>query len=347
MNKFTRDKIFSTIFGGIFLYYATISFLRSPLQSLFVSILPPINNRNLPFDLYLGGYGALTGAVLVFIIFSLTIEKKPFNSYKKQYIIAVLILIMIPLIMMFAFRIHAVNYVTQAERTTPTDMRIHLRAPGTSIVFNVSPNCATGISKNVGVEEDLLEEIGQEIRDMKLKEVAQDNYIEGDCETLFIDYQIKGKWYSKILRHRNGVFEERVANNKYAIYESKGLQELIEKSISRAGDLASYNKGIINDYESETSHKKGEELSEQDLKRLIESVITARKIDENHEDTSGIKTALEEGISQDMNNLYAISLIKRDERNRGSGNFMVYDNINRVIFFEGIYYDVDLNWIIN
>lgn len=344
MNKCSKDKIFATAFGGLLGYYLSISFFSYP--KLFTLILPPINDRHLPFSIYSGLTGALIGAVVILIIFALTVERKSFGSYKNQYIIAVLTLILIPLIMMGIFRIHAVNYITNAEKTIPTNINIHLHAPRTKIMFNESQGSASGFSKEIAIEADLLEEAGHCIREMELKEVVEDKDISEDYQTLFISYQVKDKWYSKILTHNNGVFKESVANNRIAVYESKGLQELIEKSISRAGNLASYDKGIVFDYKSMIVDNKGKELSKQDFKRLREFVISGKKIDETNERTSNIKIALENGISQDMNNLYAISLIRGNKRNSGTENFMVYDKESKILFYEGKFYDMDLSGMI-
>lgn len=86
-------------------------------------------------------------------------------------------------------------------------------------------------------------------------------------KTLYISYQVKDRWYSKILNYESGIFEKRVANNRFAYYESKKLEHLLQSAIAKAEDIGIYTKATVYDYESIDSN--GKKLSRDELSELV------------------------------------------------------------------------------
>lgn len=340
--KASKDKFIAVLFGGFLGHCLSKFVFDGILWGFFTSVLPPINDRHLSIDIYLGLLGALLGAISAYILFSLFVDKMSFSSHKRQYVISIIMLVVVPLILLWVFRYNAVSYVYSAENTTPTKVEIeYWLVPEASIMFNQNSNSATGFRKQIVVEEDLLEEMGNQIRKMKIDEVVDDGTkLSRLVKTVYIDYRVNDKWYSKILNYENGLFEESVANHRLVYYKNSELERLIQKSIKRAADIDIYSEATIYNHESMGDGKK---LSKDEFSKLV-SILNNSTVEEPKR-IENIKTAFKKGVSKGETHIYAIELAQ-DETKRDSRNFMVYDDINKVLFYEGKYYDADLDWLL-
>lgn len=86
------------------------------------------------------------------------------------------------------------------------------------------------------VDERNLKAAGEMIRKMRLLDVVDEKSANKNPSSdmkeyaIFIHYTIDGKWYSKILTYKDGIFEERVGieGNRMARYESRELEDFIK-----------------------------------------------------------------------------------------------------------------------
>lgn len=340
--KASKDKLIAIFFGGFLGHCLSKFVFDGILWEFFTSVLPPINERHLSIDIYLGLLGALIGAISAYILFSLFVDKMSFSSHKRQYVISIIMLVVVPLILLWVFRYNAVSYVYSAENTAPTKINIvSFDVPEASIMFNQNSNSATGFRKQIVVEEDLLEEMGNQIRKMKIDEVVDDGTkLSRLVKTVYIDYRVNDKWYSKILNYENGLFEESVANHRLVYYKNSELERLIQKSIKRAADIDIYNEATIYNHESMGDGKK---LSKDEFSKLV-SILNNSTVEEPKR-IENIKTAFKKGVSKGETHICVIELAQ-DETRDNNRNFMVYDDINKVLFYEGKYYDADLDWLL-
>lgn len=341
--KASKDKFIAVLIGGFLGHCLSKFVFDGILWEFFTSVLPPINDRHLSIDIYLGLIGALFGAISAYILFSLFVDKMSFSSHKRQYVISIIMLVVVPLILLGVFRYNAVSYVYSAENTIPTKVEIeeYWLVPEASIMFNQNSNSATVFPKHIVVEKDLLEEVGNQINNMKVGEVVDDGTkLSRFAKTIYIDYRVNDKWYSKILNYENGLFEESVANHRLVYYKNSELERLIQKSIKRAADIDIYNEATIYNHESMGDGKK---LSKDEFSKLV-SMLNNSTVEEPKR-IENIKTAFKKGVSKGETHICVIELAQ-DETRDNNRNFMVYDDINKVLFYEGKYYDANLEWLL-
>jgi len=344
MTKVVRDKIIAVLGGGLLGYYLGLSLFRSIIGKNLMQILPPINNRHLPNE-YPGIMGAVIALLLTYLLFSRFVERKSFTGYKKGYLAVLVLLILVPSMVAGIFRFHALSLVTKAESTTPTEIVIRSDRIGNSIMFRTGSSSAEGVAKSIAVPKQYLEDFGKMIRELKLKEIVsgKDQKFDRPYLTMWLDYRVNGKWYSKILSYDQGLFEEWVAGERLAYYENNQLEELLEKLLVESRNIDIYNQAKI---VTSSTVNTGEEnfLTQEDFQMLVSSLKPESLI---HEDTKGvlrIKAAFEDWVSEEETNIYAIELLQK-ESTRGQ-NFMVYDRLTKTLMFEDKYYQADLTQII-
>lgn len=349
MTKVLRDKIITLLGAGFLGYYLSISLFRGIIGNNLLKILPPINDRHLPDDIYVNIMGALIFAILAYVLFNLIVEKRSLKLYKKGYLIAISLLIIAPLMIAGIFRVHAVSFVNKAEDTIPTRITIRSHSEGNSIMFSTSSSSSSGVSKSISVTEPFLGDFGREIREMELKEVvsSKEQKIDSDYLTMWISYEIDGKWYSKILSYGQGMFEEHVAGGRIAYYANPELESLLKEEFEESADINNYDHArVVNSVtinrENEAEEKKSIIASEE-FQILVNSLRVENLIHQDTEGVKRIKAALDKDVPQEETNIYGIELLQKGSiKNRGS-NFMVYDKINKTLMFEGKYYQVNLN----
>lgn len=121
--KIAKDKLANIMGAGLLGYYLAISIFRDIIRYGLDIALPPINNRHLP-QYYVGFEGAAIALIIAYLVYTAMVEKKSMKQFKRKYIKALGLLIVLPILIAGAFRLDAVSYVRRAESTTPTKIHI-------------------------------------------------------------------------------------------------------------------------------------------------------------------------------------------------------------------------------
>lgn len=351
--KIAKDKLAIILGAGLLGYYLAISIFRNVIMRGLYMALPPINNRHLP-QYYVGFEGGAIALIIAYLAYTAMVEKKSVKQYKGHYIAALGSLIVLPLLIAGAFRLDAVSYVRRAESTTPTDIRIATHENHILFLTGTDGSSGTGYSKTVVIDETNLKAAGEMIRKMRFLGVKDETGGHEDAAgdvteyPVFIDYTIDGKWYSKILTYKEGVFEESVGlyGTRTARYESQELEALIEKEKTAAGNINYYNRATIADPKTIENPEERISLEGADFDKLRGVINDKNEITPQSTGTERIDEALKNGIKQDEKDIYAIELLRTGSetgdtnRATGSDNFMVYDDAFKVLYFEGKYYHV-------
>lgn len=351
MTKVLRDKIITLLGAGFLGYYLSISLLHSLIRNNLVKILPPINDRHLP-DIYVNIMGAVILAIFAYLLFNVVLEKRSFKLYKKSYLIAISLLIIAPLAIAGIFRVHAVSWVHKAEGTAPKEITIRTDREGDSLMFAADTSSASGVAKSIFFTEPLLDGFGKGIREMELKEVvsSEEQRIDSSYLTMWIRYEIDGKWYSKILSYGQGLFKEHAAGGRIAYYANPELENLLAKAFEESADINNYDRArVINSVtinRENGAEEKKRFLTPEDFQILVDSLRPENLIHQDTEGVKRIKEALKEWIPQEETSIYGIELWQKDSDENIGQNFMVYDKRTRTLMFEDAYYQVDLDDIV-
>jgi hypothetical protein len=340
--KIAKDKLAIIMGAGLLGYYLAISIFRDIIRYGLDIALPPINNRHLP-QYYVGFEGAAIALIIAYLVYTAMVEKKSMKQFKRKYITALGLLIVLPILIAGAFRLDAVSYVIRAESTTPT--KIHIQTHENILFMAEDGNSGTGFPKTVMVDERNLKAAGEMIRKMRLLDVVDEKSANKNSSSdmkeyaIFIQYTINGKWYSKILTYKDGIFEERVGieGNRMARYESRELEDFIKKEISNASDINYYNKAMVADYKTIEKPEEQIVLEGANFEKLRNAINANNEIKPGSPGTERIAEALKNGIRKEEKDIYAIRLMLITS---DTSNFMVYDDIPKVLYFEGKYYRV-------
>ncbi|WP_242652558.1 hypothetical protein [Desulfofarcimen acetoxidans] len=314
-------------------------------------VLPPINDRHLP-DIYVNIMGMVVFAILAYLLFNIIVEKRSFKLHKKSYVTASILLILAPLMIAGIFRVHAVNLVAKMEGTTPVKIVIAPNSKGSSIMFAAGSSSAGGVNKSGYITEPYLEDFGKAIGKMELKEVVDGEEQKQGSHylTMWIDYEVAGEWYSKILSYVQGMFEEHVAGERIAYYSNPELENLLKKVFDELADINNYDRAGVINYVTINKGNKGEEkerlLTPNDFQVLVNSLKTDNLINQDTEGVNRIKKALDGWIPKEEMNIYGIELFKKGSAQNVGQNFMVYDKLTHTLLFEDKYYQVDLDDIV-
>ncbi|KJS19186.1 MAG: hypothetical protein VR72_19390 [Clostridiaceae bacterium BRH_c20a] len=348
MKKVFQDKIIALLGAGLLGYYLGLSLFRGIIRDCLLKILPPINNRHLP-DMYFGIIGAVVAILLTYLLFNLVVEKKSFKIHQKSYLAVISLLIIVPLMIVGIFRMHAVSLVTKAESTIPTEITIRSNSTGNSLMFKTSSSSAGGVVKSIEVPEQYLADFGKLIRELGLKEVVsgKEQKFDQPYLTMWINYRrTDGKWYSKILSYDQGLFEEWVAGERLAYYKNNELEELLEKLLVDSKNINNYDQARI--FNSMTMNERTEKniLAPKDFQVLVNSLKPENVVQQDTEGVARIKAALEDWVPEEETNIYAIELLQKNSPKKVGQNFMAYDQLTHTLMFEGKYYKVDLTKIV-
>ncbi|AET68243.1 hypothetical protein Desor_2699 [Desulfosporosinus orientis DSM 765] len=351
MTKVLRDKIITLLGAGFLGYYLSISLFHSLIRNNLVKILPPINDRHLP-DIYVDIMGAAILAIFAYLLFNVVLEKRSFKLYKKSYLIAISLLIIAPLVIAGIFRVHAVSWVQKAEGTAPKEITIRTDREGDSLMFADGTSSASGVAKSIFFTEPLLDDFGKGIREMELKQVvsSEEQRMDSSYLTMWIRYEIDGKWYSKILSYGQGLFEEHVAGGRIAYYANPELENLLKKAFGESADINNYDRARVINSVTINRENGAEErkrfLTPEDFQILVDSLRPENLIHQDTEGVKRIKEALKEWVPQEETNIYGIELWQKGSDENMGQNFMVYDKRTRTLMFECAYYQVDLDDIV-
>jgi len=351
--KIAKDKLAIILGAGLLGYYLAISIFGDAIMHGLYMVLPPINNRHLP-QYYVGFEGGAIALTIAYLAYTAMVEKKSVKQYKRHYIAALGSLIVLPILIAGAFRLDAVSYARRAESTTPTDIRIDAHESRILFLTGNDGSSGTGYSKTVVIDETNLKAAGEMIRQMRFLGVTDETGEHKDAARdvieypVFIDYTIDGKWYSKILTYKDGIFEESIGlyGNRMARYESQELEALIEKEKTAAGDINYYNRATVADFKTIENPEEQITLEGADFQKLRGVINNKNEITPGSTGTERIDEALKKGIKQDEKDIYAIELLRTGSETEvtdkvtGSSNFMVYDDVFKVLYFEGKYYHV-------
>jgi len=219
-------------------------------------------------------------------------------------------------------------------------------------MFAASTSSASGVAKSISVTEPFLDDFGKGIREMELKEVVsgEEQKIDSSYLTMWIRYEIDGKWYSKILRYGQGIFEEHVAGGKIAYYGNLELENLLEEAFEESADINNYDQArVINSVTINRGNEDEEKkrlLTPEDFQILVDSLRPENLIHQDTEGVKRIKEALKEWVPQEETSICGIELLQQGSSKNTGRNFMVYDKRTRTLMFEGMYYQVDLDDIV-
>lgn len=347
MNKLRIDKIMILLGIGLLGYYVGLSLLGGIYRSSLWAVLPPINNRHLP-DFYPGIMGAVVAITLGYIIYTRYVEKKALTDNKRGYTIALTLLLVLPLVALGAFRVHAVSIVSEAEKTTPTSFHLNLLEAQNSVMFETSPNSATGFNKSIRINADdnWLEAIGNAVREMEIVEVAGSN-TQSRGATIWLRYEVNGRGYSKILGYGDGIFTESVANHKTAHYQSPDFEQLLAELLAEAGNLEHFTQARVWNSQLIGPDRENSpiQLKEDELTILINVIKKENLIAPDEEVKRKFTKALQEPLTKENANIYAIELSTDYQAEFQVKNFMVYDYDSKILLFDGKYYQFDLSEI--
>lgn len=339
------DKIIAIAVCGLLGYYLGLAVFKWQTLLLFYQVLPPINNRHLPLY-YTGLFGMAIAAPLGYMLYAKFIEKRTVKDYKKQYAIGMASLCLLPLLVLGAFRINAVSIVKQAEGTTPNEINLQLSAP--KVTFKISATSGTWFGKSIKLSQnhEKLTAIGTAVQELQLKEVVDSN--SSDYATMWITYQPKGKWYSKILTYQEGKFLEAVKNQKFALYAGASLSKILESLVANCADLKNYKQGHLINSKWIEAYQNDEKnpLSRPDYQFVLSFVKDNNKISPDSSTVTLFTSFLTTGVAPEDTNIYAIQLTNEPSDGLELQNFMLYDDLRKVLWFEGKYYTADLAPII-
>lgn len=355
--KIKFDKILALGGSALLGYYLGLSLFRESIWSLLLSTLPPINDRHLP-RFYTGIMGAFIVATLGYLLYTKLVDKCSIRKCKKQYTLGMIALILLPLLTMASFRVQAVNFVKNAEATYPTGIRLRFEEP--SIAFEISEGSAILFGKSINSprskDENSLKTLGEALKQLEIIETSkkQKNYTPNSEATMWIDYDYKGNWYSKILTWEKDKFQE--ASRDFILYQGTELEAVLEDYNKQLGTLSNYASGEIvhTSMIDATGDKNLVPMSQKDLQFLINSLREDNKISPEDNVVSSFETILKERrpITKKDTNLYVFSLQSQPKEivelksDILLENVILYDAELKLAWFEGDYYGIDLSPIL-
>lgn len=308
MVDIKKDKVLAILGSGLLGYYLAISIFNGSIWGLFLRFLPPINQRHLP-QIYIGLFGLAIAMLSAYLLYTFFVEKKSPKEYNRQYLVAIILLLAIPILIIGVFRFHSINYVTKVESTSPTAIRIQLDKNDSTIWFETSPDSAIGCAKFLAVPEKDLKKVGKMLNKLKLVEMNQ-KQLESRDKTLFIDYTSKGKWYSKILGYENGAFNESVSNNRLVYYKSDALEKYLGDLEKAATNINLYTTATIMhpDYLEDEGNKRLN-VSRENFSRLVSFIRLENEITPAPEIRKILKRTDNIGnVRKSETNIYAFQL---------------------------------------
>ncbi|AOY74903.1 hypothetical protein [Clostridium formicaceticum] len=349
------DKMIAVGGSALLGYYLGLSILRSLLWKVLLWTLPPINTRHTP-RFYTGLIAATIAASIGYLLYIWLVDKWSIGRYKKQYASGLTALILLPLITMGSFRIHTVSIVKNAEASTPTGL--HLRFEEPTVVFQITETSGTVFGKSIRLQDHqaLLETFGTALQQLTLIEVSNDpqNIITKPQGTLWIDYRPQGKWYSKIITWGQDTFEEFSTNQKRLLYQGNELEAVLEEFNRQLATLTNYVSGkVIHTSFIDGDFLETKAMPQEDFEFLLANLSEDHKTSPEGSVASRFEEVLNnrEGISKQDNNFYAFSLSNQPadaslERDILLENVILYDDEEKVAWFEEVYYEVDLSSIL-
>lgn len=347
MNSLSRDKLLAVLGSGLLGYYASNSLLNGLIwDGILLKVLPPINDRHLP-RVYIGFLGAVLALVLGYLCFSFFLEKKSVVKFKKEYLACLSLVVVLPMLVCLAFRLHSLSWVNKAESSTPTEITIQLNKKGSQLMFQTSSSGASGVGKSLNVELDLLPDLGQKISTMDIKEVVPSNQaLVEPVATLFINYRVDGKWYSKILNYSGSFFSERVTGNRLALYESEELSKTLEELFAQASRIEYYDSAKIMNWKIIKENKSEMFLTPEQFTELTSLIREENKVTPEAQVQNRYQSLLAKWVKADDSDIYGFHLLKGNPNKQTTNNFMLYDNATKLIMFENDYYQADLSGLV-
>lgn len=331
------DKIIAVSGFGLLGYYFGLSIFRSPVMQLLIKVLPPVNNRNLP-TFYTGLLGAALAVPLGFLAYTLFFEKRPLTEYKRQYIAGAISLLLLPLLVAASFRVHAVSIVRQAESTVPTEINIQLHENKITFMQSESSGIVYGRHIQLNKGAAVLVDIGSAVQQLSLKNVAV-NTNPSETDVMFMQYTPKGKWYSKIMTHSEGVFSESISSQRYAMYEGEALENIIQDLVTQVKDINQYTQGSKTNAVWMSDSENGRKpLPEQEFRDLVSLIKSENKVSPSAETAEYFKKLLKEGVSRNNEDIYGIYLTNDPTSAIKLENFMIYSEKYALLWYEGEYY---------
>ncbi|MDF2521704.1 MAG: hypothetical protein K0R84_2332 [Clostridia bacterium] len=331
------DKIIAVAGFGLLGYYFGLSIFRSTVLQLLIKALPAINGRNLP-TFYTGLLGAGLAVPFGFLAYTLFFEKRSFAEYKRQYIAGVISLLLLPLLVAASFRVHAVSIVRQAESTIPTEINIQLHEYKITFMQSESSGIVYGRHIQLKKGAAALEEIGSAVRQLSLKNVTV-NTNPTETDVMFMQYTPRGKWYSKIMTHSEGVFSESVSSQRYAMYEGEALESIMQGLVTQVKDINQYTQGSKTNAAWMSDSEDGRKpLSEQEFRDLISLIKSENKVSPGAETIEYFNKLLKDGVTRNNEDVYGIYLTNDPASAIKLENFMIYSEKSGLLWYEGEYF---------
>lgn len=356
-----RDKIIVLLGTGLLGYYLALKItnsISSIIWNRLLLALPPLVNPPIavikPPQFYIGFIGFVLGVIIAYILFTLFVEKRKVKSHIKQYLVAITLLFVAPLLIAGVFRIHTVidksGIATPAGITMIWDDNI----PGNSITFQEGSSSAPEVKvlKHISAKPkgsyfepkgSYFDEICKLIRDQDIEEATTiDDHIVDTLPNLVMLYLGDKRNYGREIYYDDGVFKERALNKRWVQYQSNDLEKVLDELTALSRDLQNYSSANI--ITSSTDSVRGaREIDGADFDRLVNSINNANKISPDSQETSRIKHVLQQNkVAEDENNIIAFYLVQKKDY-LFALNFMVYDKATQIVMFDGNYYQADLS----
>jgi hypothetical protein len=328
-------------------YYLAVSHFRAVIWIDFLQrTLPPINDSLLP-TFYVGFIGAIFGLFFAYILFNWLVEKKYWRTNKKNYIAAACLLVLALSLVVGIFRLHAVATVTNAQKTSPAEIRINFIGAGGSIIFETGPDSTSEIGKWVTVGTICLGQMGRALQDMERLDVLGRGCPPPPAgQTMAVFYRPKGKFYTRMIACGEGIFSERVTGNRIVLYRSEALERLLAQLSASAGKLEQFNQARLINSENILDPEKQPVLSGEVLRQLFGQIHEDSAITPDAGMVERFLDLEQNGVRQGDTGIYVLQLDTGSSPTGQYQNFMVYDSLIEILKYEDKYYRVNLNGII-
>lgn len=348
--KIKIDKLVAVGGSGLLGYYMGLSIFQGIFWRWLMAVLPPINDRNLPRN-YTGFLGFSIAAALCYIAYTWFVERQPVAKNKRQYFYGTAALLLLPTLLLFAFRLHAIGFVRAAEATTPTELGMRYQQMSAGFSLTDSSAIFLGKSVELRMDEEYLAELGKGIQAMKIENIIErgEMGIRNPEATLWLSYDYNGRWYSKIIsKYDNGFFES-IGGGRQVLYGSEALEAFMHRLNIELGDINSFTEAKV--YHTSliegAEFKEIEAMSESELGQLKEEI----KVDNRYQPDNEIVEAFSEIINErdyidrNQTHLYVIALKRQiidNNRSLSFENFILYDDNLKLAFFNGEFYKFDI-----
>ena len=114
-----------------------------------------------------------------------------------------------------------------------------------------------------------------------------------------------------------------------------------------AGSIEYYNQAKIINSEIVRGKKPEVTLTVEQFAQLTSTINEGNRLIPDSDIIAKFQDLFENGVKKEDTGIYALHLLKNNNSNRSTDNFMIYDKNTTTLMFEGVYYKIDLNTILD